>query len=120
MKRYYKNGQVVIRPKSLIFENRTYLNPKDEILIKAGYEIKDYEPIKPVVTNETIKRQRQSAYRMRADQYLIAYQAYKELGQTEKALDMKTLWLEERKKIDSEYPYLNEEVKTDVEQSKTE
>jgi hypothetical protein len=45
---------------------------------------------------------------MRADQYLIAYQAYKELGETEKAIDMKTLWLEERKKIDEEYPYLNE------------
>ncbi len=108
MKQYIKDGQVITKPKSLIFEGRTYLNPTDEILIKAGYEIKDYEPVKPVVTNETIKRQRQNAYRMRADQYLIAYQAYKELGQTEKALDMKTLWLEERKKIDSEYPYLNE------------
>ena len=108
MKQYCKNGQVVTRPKSLTFGGRTYLNPKDEILIKAGYEIKDYEPIKPVVTNETIKHQRQIAYSMRADQYLIAYQAYKELGQTEKALDMKTLWLEERKKIDEEFPYLNE------------
>jgi hypothetical protein len=120
MKQYVKNGQVVTRPKSLIFEGRTYLNPKDDILIKAGYEIKDYEPVKPVVTNETIKRQRQTAYRMRADQYLTAYQAYKELGETEKALEMKTLWLEERKKIDAEYPYLTEEIKTDVEQSKTE
>lgn len=108
MKQYVKNGQVVTRPKSLIFEGKTYLNPTDEILIKAGYEIKEYEPEKPVVTNETIKRQRQNAYRIRADQYLIAYQAYKELGQTEKALDMKTLWLEERKKIDEEFPYLNE------------
>ena len=49
-----------------------------------------------------------------------AYQAYKELGEAEKALEMKTLWLEERKKIDAEYPYLTEEVKTDVEQTKTE
>ena len=108
MKQYIKNGQVVTRPKSLIFEGKTYLNPKDETLIKAGYEIKEYEPVKPVVTNEVIKSRRQNAYRMRADQYLTAYQAYKELGETEKAIDMKTLWLEERKKIDAEYPYLNE------------
>ena len=120
MKKYLKNGVITPRPKSLIFEGKTYLNPKDEILIKAGYEIKEYEPEKPVVTNETIKHQRQNAYRMRADQYLIACQAYKELGYTEKAIDMKTLWLEERKKIDEEYPYIVEEVKTEVEQTKTE
>ena len=120
MKQYIKDGQVVTRPKSLIFEGKTYLNPKDKTLIKAGYEIKEYEPEKPVITNEIIKGQRQNAYRMRADQYLTAYQAYKELGEAEKALEMKTLWLEERKKIDSEYPYLTEEIKTDVEQSKIE
>ena len=114
MKQYIKDGQVVTRPKSLIFEGKTYLNPKDETLIKAGYEIKEVEVQKPVVTNETIKKQRQSAYRMRADQYLTAYQAYKELGESEKALEMKTLWLEERKKIDTEYPYLTEEVKENV------
>lgn len=120
MKQYIKNGQVVTRPKSLIFEGRTYLNPKDETLIKAGYEIKEYVPEKPVVTNETIKRQRQNAYRTRADQYLAAYQAYKELGETEKALEMKQLWLAEREKIDKEFPYIVEEFKTEVEQSKTE
>lgn len=113
MKRYYKNGQIATRPKSLIFEGKTYLNPKDEILIKAGYEIKEYEPVKPVVTNEVIKSQRQSAYYMRADQYLIAYQAYKELGKTEKALEMKKLWLDEREKINKEFPYIVEEVKTE-------
>ena len=120
MKQYIKDGQVVTRPKSLIFEGRTYLNPKDETLIKAGYEIKEHEPVKPVVTNETIKRQRQNAYRTRADQYLTAYQAYKELGETEKALEMKKLWLAEREKIDKEFPYIVEETKTEVEQTKTE
>lgn len=120
MKRYLKNGVITPRPKSLIFEGRTYLNPKDEILIKAGYEIKEYEPEKPIVTNETIKHQRENAYRMRADKYLTAYQAYKELGQTEKAIEMKTLWLEERKKIDAEYPYFTEEIKEEVKQTKTE
>lgn len=113
MKQYIKNGQVVTRPKSLIFEGKTYVNPKDETLIKAGYEIKEYEPEKPVITNETIKKKRQNAYRVRADQYLTAYQAYKELGETEKALEMKKLWLAERETIDKEFPYI-------VEQSKTE
>lgn len=108
MKQYIKNGQVVNRPKSLIFEGRTYLNPKDETLIKAGYEIKDYVPEKPVVTNEIIKYQRQMAYRMRADQYLIAYQAYTELGEVDKADEMKELWLKEREAIDKQYPYIEE------------
>ena len=51
---------------------------------------------------------RQRAYRMRADQYLIAYQAYTELGELDKANEMKTLWIEERTKIDTEYPYIEE------------
>ena len=112
MKQYIKDGQVVTRPKSLIFGGCTYLNPKDKTLVKAGYEIKEYI-VKPE-TNDDIRIKRQRAYRMRADQYLTAYQAYKELGEAEKALEMKTLWLEERKKIDAEYPYLTEEVKENV------
>lgn len=116
MKQYIKNGQIAARPKSLTFGGRTYLNPKDEIIIKAGYEIKDYEPVKPVITNETIKRQRQIAYSMRADRYLTAYQAYKELGESKKALEMKELWLKERELIDKEFPYIDE----NVEQSKIE
>lgn len=106
MKKYYKNGQLVVRPKSLIFEGRTFIPPTDEILIKAGYEIKEVESAP--ITNETIKKQRQHAYRMRADQYLIAYQAYTELGELDKANEMKTLWIEERIKIDTEYPYIEE------------
>lgn len=106
MTRYYKNGQLVAKPKSLIFKGKTYLNPSDKILIEAGYEIKEEEIIVPPVTNESIKRQRQMAYRMRADQYLIAYQAYTELGEHEKASEMKELWIQERAKIDQQYPYL--------------
>ena len=56
-------------------------------------EIKEEEIVTPPVTNESIKRQRQMAYRMRADQYLIAYQAYTELGEHEKASEMKELWI---------------------------
>lgn len=106
MKKYYKDGQLVVRPKSLIFKGRTFVPPTDEILIEAGYEIKEVEPAP--ITNETIKKQRQHAYRMRADQYLTAYQAYTELGELDKANEMKALWIEERIKIDAEYPYIEE------------
>lgn len=108
MKRYYKNNQVVARPKSIYYKGKTYLNPSDKVLIEAGYEIKEEEIVTPPVTNESIKRQRQMAYRMRADQYLLAYQAYTELGEHEKAAEMKELWIQERNKIDKQYPYLEE------------
>lgn len=108
MKRYYKDNQVVVRPKSLYHKGRTYLNPSDEVLIEAGYEIKEEEIVIPPVTNESIKRQRQMAYRMRADQYLLAYQAYTELGEVDKANEMKELWLKEREAIDKQYPYIEE------------
>lgn len=108
MKKYYKNNKVVQRPKQVIFGGKTYLNPSDEILVKVGYEIKEEEIITPPVTNEFIKYQRQLAYRMRADQYLIAYQAYTELGEADKANEMKELWIQERAKIDQQYPYIEE------------
>lgn len=108
MKRYYKNNKLVAKPKALVYKGRTYLPPSDEILIKAGYEIKEEEIVIPPVTNESIKRQRQMAYRMRADQYLLAYQAYTELGELDKANEMKELWLKEREAIDKQYPYIEE------------
>lgn len=108
MKKYYKDNQIVARPKSLIHKGKTYVNPKDEVLIEAGYEIKEEEIVIPPVTNESIKRQRQMAYRMRADQYLLAYQAYTELGELDKANEMKELWLKEREAIDKQYPYIEE------------
>lgn len=108
MKKYYKQGQIVARPKSIYHKGFTHLNPSDEILIKAGYEIKEEEIVIPPVTNESIKRQRQMAYRMRADQYLLAYQAYTELGEHEKASEMKELWIQERNRIDQEFPYKEE------------
>ena len=106
MKKYYKDGKLVVKPKHLIVRGRTYVNPSDKVLIRLGYEIREEETVTPPVTNESIKRQRQLAYRMRADQYLIAYQAYTELGEHEKASEMKELWIQERAKIDQQYPYL--------------
>lgn len=108
MKRYYKDGKLVVKPKHLIVRGRTYVNPSDKVLIRLGYEIKEEEIVTPTVTNESIKKQRQLAYRTRADQYLIAYQAYTELGEHEKASEMKELWIQERNKIDQQYPYLEE------------
>ena len=43
MKQYWKAGQIVERPKSLVFNGITYIPPTDEILIEAGYEIKEQE-----------------------------------------------------------------------------
>lgn len=108
MKKYYKNNNVIQRPKQIIFGGKTYLNPSDEVLVKAGYEIKEEEIVTPPVTNESIKKQRQLAYRMRADQYLIAYQAYTELGEADKANEMKELWIQERNEINEQYPYIEE------------
>lgn len=108
MKKYYKDGKLVVKPKHLIVRGRTYVNPSDKVLIRLGYEIKEEEVVTPPVTNESIKRQRQMAYRMRADQYLLAYQAYTELGELDKAAEMKELWLKEREAIDKQYPYLAE------------
>lgn len=108
MKKYYKDGKLVVKPKHLIVRGRTYVNPSDKVLIRLGYEIREEETVTPPVTNESIKRQRQMAYRMRADQYLLAYQAYTELGELDKANEMKELWIQEREAIDKQYPYIEE------------
>ena len=106
MKKYYKNNQVVTRPKSIYHKGKTYLNPTDEVLIEAGYEIKDEEIVVSPITNEIIRQRRQTAYSMRSDKYLLAYQAYTELGELDKASEMKDLWFKEREAIDKAYPYI--------------
>lgn len=40
---YYKDGVEVSRPRSLYFNGSTYVPPKDDILIAAGYEIREVE-----------------------------------------------------------------------------
>ncbi len=108
MKKYYKNGQQVQIPTSIVYKGCTYVHPTDFILTKAGYEIVEEESPVYKVTNEDIKIQRSIAYKHRADEYFIAYQAYMNLDELDKAKEMKALWLEERKKIDEEYPYIKE------------
>lgn len=41
--KYYKDGKEVVRPRSLVHDNNTYLPPSDELLIELGYEIKEVE-----------------------------------------------------------------------------
>lgn len=118
MKRYIKNG------KEIKFLEKFPINEK--VLKRFGWKIKkDNEEVvskseEPILNNEIIKIKRANAYAIRADKHLIAYQAYKELGDIEKALEMKKLWLTEREKIDKEFPYITKDTKTDVKQSKTE
>ena len=47
-KAYYKDGKEVNRPKSLVYNNCTYVPPKDEILLQAGYEIREVEIPEPI------------------------------------------------------------------------
>lgn len=108
MKKYYKDGTIVMRPKSLIFNGCTYVPPTDEILIEAGYEIVEHEEIIPQLTNEIIAEKRAIEYANRADRYLLAYQAYLTLGEIEKAEENKKIWLSVRDEINKELPYLNE------------
>ena len=103
MKQYYKDGKLVARPKSLIFGGCTYLNPRDEVLQKAGYEIKEY--VAKPITNTDIEQQRYRAYQHTADPLFIAYKVYLELGEIEKAEEVKTKWLLERERINEQYPY---------------
>jgi hypothetical protein len=46
--KYYKDGKEVVRPRSLVHNNNTYLPPSDELLIELGYEIKEVEYPDPV------------------------------------------------------------------------
>lgn len=108
MKKYYKDGIIVMKPNSLIFNGITYVPPTDEILMEAGYEIVEQEEIIPQLTNEIIAEKRAIEYANRADRYLLAYQAYLTLGEIEKAEKNKQIWLSVREEIDKELPYLNE------------
>lgn len=110
IKRYINSeGQVTTRPKSIYLNGWTYTPPTDEVLVANGWTIEYVEqaPLS-LPTNATIRLCRQQAYTNRADKYFIAYQAYMELGEAEKAEECKKQWLEERAKIDKQYPYREE------------
>lgn len=46
---YFKDGVEVQRPRSLYFNGCTYVPPKDDILIAAGYEIREVQIPEPEV-----------------------------------------------------------------------
>ena len=46
---YFKDGVEVQRPRSLYFNGSTYVPPKDDILIAAGYEIREVQIQEPEV-----------------------------------------------------------------------
>jgi hypothetical protein len=106
MKKYYKDGKLVVKPKHLIVRGRTYVNPSDKVLIKLGYEIREEVPQEPApITNADIEQQRYRAYQHTADPLFIAYKVYLELGELEKAEEVKTKWLLERERINEQFPY---------------
>jgi hypothetical protein len=45
--KYYKDGKEVLRPRSLVYKGSTYLPPTDELLLVAGYEIKEVDIPEP-------------------------------------------------------------------------
>lgn len=64
---YYKDGVEVSRPRSLYFNGNTYVPPKDDILIAAGYEIKEVEIPEPIPYIPTYEEKVVELIRMRYD-----------------------------------------------------
>ena len=44
---YFKDGVEVQRPRSLVLNGNTYVPPTDELLVEAGYEIREVEIPEP-------------------------------------------------------------------------
>lgn len=55
--------------------------------------------------NAEIQAKREKAYKDRSDSLYMAWQKYLALGEEEKAIEAKALWLEEVEKINQEFPY---------------
>ena len=64
---YYKGGKEVSRPKSLVYNNCTYVPPKDDILIAAGYEIREVEIPEPIPYQPTYEERVVELIRLRYD-----------------------------------------------------
>ena len=62
---YYKDGVEVSRPRSLYFNGSTYVPPKDDILIAAGYEIREVEIPEPTPYQPTYEERVVELIRMR-------------------------------------------------------
>ena len=44
---YFKDGVEVRRPRSLVYNGNTYVPPTNELLVEAGYEIREVEIPEP-------------------------------------------------------------------------
>ena len=64
---YYKDGVEVRRPRSLVHNGNTYVPPKDDILIAAGYEIREVEMPEPTPYIPTYEERVVELIRMRYD-----------------------------------------------------
>lgn len=64
---YYKDGVEVQRPRSLVYNGNTYVPPTDELLVEAGYEIKEVEIPEPVPYQPTYEERVVELIRLRYD-----------------------------------------------------
>lgn len=64
---YYKDNKEVRRPRSLYFNGSTYVPPKDEVLIAAGYEIREVEIPEPTPYIPTYEERVVELIRLRYD-----------------------------------------------------
>ena len=64
---YYKDGVEMQRPRSLVYNGSTYVPPKDEVLIAAGYEIREIEIPEPTPYQPTYEERVVELIRLRYD-----------------------------------------------------
>lgn len=66
-KAYYKDGKEVARPKVLFWNGINYVPPKDDILIAAGYEIREVQIPEPTLYQPTYEERVVELIRLRYD-----------------------------------------------------
>lgn len=101
MKLYKLNGHLVKKPNLIVVDNKSIVNPTEEDLLKAGYElVKENKP-----TNYDIYRKREKLYKDETDSLFISYLIHKELGETEEAEKIKQQWISKRNSVKSRLKY---------------
>lgn len=102
----YKEGPVLFGDKGNYFIKKAVFDASyDEDTNTIDMDNLAY--IEPTVeeVNKQIQKQREFAYKKRTDSLYMAWQKYLALGEEEKAIEAKALWLEEVEKINQEFPY---------------
>lgn len=62
---YFKDGAEVSRPRSLVYNGSTYVPPTDELLVEAGYEIREVEIPEPTPYQPTYEERVVELIRLR-------------------------------------------------------